>query len=133
MLPAIMLYVLDPCGGESGAPTHWKALSPGVETAGFSGTGTVNRQPGAPAVKAQVILCPDRGACRTTRTDTGGKFEFDGLPPGGYHAIMLLDGFELAYTSTFEIKAGWEAVQDLVLTKKTRRARPQPKHLIACQ
>ena len=74
------------------------ALPPGVSAqAGASVAGTVSDQRGAVIQGAKVDAHNlASGLLTTTQTDSSGRYEFGGLPPGDYRVSVSSEGFSTA-------------------------------------
>ena len=91
------------CGGTS----RELVLLPGDSFGELSGTVL------PPAPGAEVFLiCRTFRACRTTKTDSSGRFSFDMLSAGAYGLSFHRDGFydQDATGYSYDVTAGWESV-----------------------
>jgi len=94
------------------APCGWLGrditLLPPGETFGRL-TGSVN--PMAAGVEV-TLVCRTFSACRSTKTDSSGRFSFDMLSPGVYGLNVQRPGFyaENATEYRYTVNAGWESV-----------------------
>jgi len=89
-------------------------------------TGSVTR----PAKGVRVTLvCRTFAACRSTQTDSKGRFSFDMLSPGNYGLSFGRDGFysEIATGYFFQVNAGWESVYSPVLLERCFKGNCDPK------
>jgi carboxypeptidase family protein len=89
-------------------------------------SGTV--RPPAPGVEI-TLICRTFSACRSTKTDSNGKFSFDMLSAGVYGLNFRRDGFypENATGYAYAVNAGWESVYTSVSLEKCRDGNCDPK------
>lgn len=83
---------------------------------------------GAAAVEV-TLVCRTFSECRSTRTDSAGRFSFNTLSPGEYGLNFRREGYypELATGYFFRVKAGLESVYSPVTLERCRNRNCDPK------
>src|SRR5579863_7869586 len=95
-------------------------VTPPVVAAASTGTVTgvvVDQQNGLGISAASVALMQADASIATTKTDNGGKFEFDNVAPGLYTVLVRVSGFEVSRSREFVAVQGTETTVNLAVAR----------------
>jgi hypothetical protein len=109
-IPDITLDVSSSCGGGGESAPFATELRPVTGDASFGRlSGSV--LPHVQGVEV-ALVCRTFSVCRSTRTDSNGRFSFDMLSPGVYGLNFRPEGFypENATGYEYTVNAGWESI-----------------------
>jgi hypothetical protein len=126
-IPDITLEVASSCSGEGASGAFATELR---EVTGDDSFGRLSGSVLPPAAEVEVtLICRTFSACRSTKTDSNGRFYFDKISAGFYGLNIRREGFypENATGYAYAVNAGWESVYSPVLLEKCANGNCDPK------
>jgi tetratricopeptide (TPR) repeat protein len=96
---------------------------------GFSINGTVSLPDGNPAIRVIVTISGLSGLNREVRTDSQGRFDFQGMPTGRYRLTATNPADPSQFTDAVEVDTSRSAVNRLLvhLFLRTQQAKKEPR------